>query len=81
MTLPTRNGKDYLTITGTATGLAIVARKPHADELHALFAQYGLACEREADVGLGEDLLRLEGSADRLQAGDVLESYKLARGS
>jgi hypothetical protein len=81
MTLPSRNAKDYLTVDETATGLSVVARKPHADELQALFAQHGVACERETDVGLGEDQLRFDGTVNRFQAGDILESYKQAKGS
>jgi hypothetical protein len=81
MTLPTRNDKDYLTIDETATGLSIVARKPHAAELQALFAQHGAPCECEADVGPGEDLLRFDAAADRGRVQTVLVSYKLAKGS
>jgi hypothetical protein len=37
MTLLTRNDKDYLAIARFAKGCFITARKPHADELQALF--------------------------------------------
>jgi hypothetical protein len=81
MTLPTCNDKDYLTIARFPKGFFIRARKPHADELQALFTQHGLASGREVDVGPGEDELHFDGSAHRVQAEDVLESYKLAKGS
>jgi hypothetical protein len=81
MTLPTRNDKDYLTFTEALTGFFIAARRPHAVELEALFHQHGLPCQREADVGLGEDTLRFDASADRAQVETLLESYKTAKGS
>jgi hypothetical protein len=69
-----------LTILGDGTGFSIVARKPHADELQALFAQHGVAYDRKADEGFGRDLLWFD-AADRRQVEQVLESYKLAKGS
>ena len=79
MTLPTRNDKDYLEITGRGKVFAIVAGKRHADELEALFNGRGLACRR--DTGVGEDVLRFDDSVNRAAVETVLESYKQAKGS
>ena len=46
-----RNEKDYLEITGTCAGFAIVAQKQHADELAALLAQRGGPCRSRSDTG------------------------------
>jgi hypothetical protein len=81
MSLPTRNAKDYLHLAGALTGSIIVVRKQHADELQTLFAQHGVACERQPDADLGRDLLWFDAAADRGHAEQILESYKLAKGS
>ena len=81
MSLPTRNDKDYLEITGMGTGFAIVAQKQHASELAAIFRQRGLPCKLQADVRPGEDVLRFDEKADRATAMEILESYKQEKGS
>jgi hypothetical protein len=81
MTLPTRNDKDYLGITSVWTGFCVRAQRQHAVELEALFHQHGLPCQRDADTGAGEDVLRFDASADRGQVETLLESYKQAKGS
>ena len=79
MALATRNDKDYLEITSTEKGFALVAEKRHAEELEALLHGRGLACRR--DAGVVKDVLQFDDTVNRAAVEGVLESYKQAKGS
>jgi hypothetical protein len=81
MTLPKKEEKSYLEIVSRDEGLVIVAAKQHANELAALFLQYGISCQRQQDVQPGEDELRFPTGMDRSQVQQVLDAYKEAKGS
>jgi hypothetical protein len=81
MTLPGKDEKGYLKIVNGGSGFSVEAEKRHAEELHPLFAQYGISCERREDVGPGKDLLVFTDSADRKKVQEVLDEYEQAKGS
>ena len=81
MSLPGKNEKGYLGVVGSAQGLVIYGRPQHVGELLALYAQYGVACRREAEARPGQDALRFDAGADRARVDEVLESYMGAKGS
>jgi hypothetical protein len=81
MSLPGKSEKGYLEIAARGTGFAVTGLKQHLDDLAALFAQYGIPVQRQADVSPGEDALLLGADADLARAREVLEGYKTAKGS
>ena len=81
MSLPEHAEKEYLAISPADGGLLVLARKEHADELAALFAQRGQPCRRQPDARPGHDALLLGPGADRAAAEEVLDGYKRAKGS
>jgi hypothetical protein len=81
MTLPKKEGKGYLEVTGRPGGLAVAARKGHAAELLALFEQRGLPCRLQPGAAAEGDALVFGPGADRGQVEEVLAAYKSAKGS
>jgi hypothetical protein len=82
MSLPEHAEKEYLAISpAEGEGFLILARKQHADELAALFAQRGQSCRRQPGARPGHDALLFGPGADRAAAEEVLNGYKRARGS
>jgi hypothetical protein len=81
MTLPGKDEKGYLKIASRPGGFAITAFKQHAQELSALFKQYGITCRKEEGVQPGEDVLVFDAGADRAKVQQVLRGYEQAKGS
>lgn len=81
MSLAPKNEKGYLELALFGRGLCVAGKKEHVDELAALYAQYDVPFEREADLRPGEDALHFRGDADKAQVEQVLDSYKNAKGS
>jgi hypothetical protein len=81
MTLPKKEEKGYLELVARGEDLFILAEKHHAEDLAALFLQYGISCERRHDVQPGMDELRFPRGMNRAEVQRLLDGYKQAKGS
>jgi hypothetical protein len=81
MTLPKKEEKSYLKIERVEKGFCIVAKKPDADALAALFLQYGISCRREPDIRPDEDALQFFDGVKQEQVEQILNGYRTPKGS
>jgi hypothetical protein len=81
MSLPRGDEKSYLEITPAEGGFTIHAEGQHAGELQALFRQHGINCRLQPEMPAAERELVFSRDVDVVQAREILDAYKYAKGS